>query len=83
MTVLLIVNRVLILLVVNRVLMRVSVGREARRGSEEVLKGADVDCRVKYLDREKSRQRRGGGSERGGGGCNDGWGNVLERDVLE
>jgi len=42
------------LLVVDRVLMRVSVGREARRGGEEVLEWTDVDCRVKYRDRERS-----------------------------
>ena len=42
------------LLVVDRVLMRVSVDREARRGGEEVLEGADVDCRVKYWGRERS-----------------------------
>jgi len=42
------------LLVVDRVLMRVSVGREARRGSKEVFKGANIDCRVKYWDRERS-----------------------------
>jgi len=42
------------LLVVDRVLVRVAVGREARRGSEEVFEGADVDCRVKYRDRERS-----------------------------
>jgi len=42
------------LLVVYRVLMRVAVGREARRGSEEVLERADVDCQVKYRDRERS-----------------------------
>ena len=43
------------LLVVDCVLMRVSVGREARRGSEEVFKGADVNCWVKYQGRERSR----------------------------
>jgi len=42
------------LLVVYCVLMRVSVGSEARWGGEEVLEGADVDCRVKYRDRERS-----------------------------
>ena len=42
------------LLIVDCVLMRVSVGREARRGGEEVFEGADVDCWVKYLDRERS-----------------------------
>ena len=42
------------LLVVYHVLMRVSVGREARRGGEEILEGADVECRVKYQDRERS-----------------------------
>jgi len=42
------------LLVVYCVLMRVSIGREARRGGEEVLEGADIDCRVKYRDRERS-----------------------------
>jgi len=71
------------LLVVDRVLMRVSVGREARRGSEEVLKGADVDCRVKYLDREKSRQRRGGGSDGGDRCSGDGRGDILEGNVLD
>jgi len=34
------------LLVMDRVLVRVAVGREARRGGEEVLEGADVDGRV-------------------------------------
>jgi len=43
------------LLVVDRILIRVSVGREARRGGEEVFEGADVNCRVKYWDRERSR----------------------------
>jgi len=42
------------LLVVDRVLVRVSGGREARQGGEEVFEGADVDCQVKYLDRERS-----------------------------
>jgi len=42
------------LLVVDRVLMRVAVGREARWGGEEVLEGADVDCWVKFLNRERS-----------------------------
>ena len=42
------------LLVVDRVLMRVSVGREARQGGEEVLKWADIDCRVKFRNREQS-----------------------------
>ena len=36
------------LLVVDCVLMRVTVGREARRGGEEVVEGADVNCGVKY-----------------------------------
>jgi len=71
------------LLVMDRVLMRVSVGREARRGGEEVLEGTDVDCRVKYWDRERSGQRRGGGGDGNDGGNNDGRGNVLERDVLK
>ena len=71
------------LFVVDCVLMRVSVGREARQGGKEVLKWTDVDCRVKYQDRERSRRRRGGGSD-GGDGCGgDGWGNVLKGDVLE
>ena len=71
------------LLVMDRVLMRVSVGREARRGGEEVFEGADVDCRVKYRDRGKSRRRQGGGSD-GGDGCgSNGRGNVLEGDVLK
>jgi len=71
------------LLVVYCVLMRVAVGREARRGGEEVLKGADFDCRVKYQNRERSGRRRGGGSD-GGDGCGgDGRGNVLDGDVLE
>jgi len=71
------------LLVVDRVLMRVAVGREARRGGEEVFEGADVDCRVKYWDRERSGRQRGGGSD-GGDGCGgDGRGDVLDGDVLE
>jgi len=44
----------MVLLVVDRVLMRVSIGREARQGGEEVLKWGDVDCWVKYRDRERS-----------------------------
>jgi len=71
------------LLVVDCVLMRVAVGREARRGGEEVLEGADVDCWVKYQDRERSGRRRGGGSD-GGDGCGgNGRGNVLKGNVLE
>jgi len=42
------------LLVVYCVLMRVSVGSEARRGGEEVFKGADVNGRVEYGGRERS-----------------------------
>jgi len=42
------------LLVVDCVLMRVSVGREARRGSEEVFEGADIDSGIKYWGRERS-----------------------------
>jgi len=62
------------LLVVDRVLMRVAVGSEARQGGEEVLEGADVDCRVKYW---------GGGGDGNDGGDSDGRGNVLEGDILE
>ena len=43
-----------VLLVVDRVLVRVTVGREARQGGKEVLEGGNVDCRVKYQDRERS-----------------------------
>jgi len=71
------------LLVVDRVLMRVAVGREARRGGEEVLEGADFDCRVKYRDRGKNGQQRGGGGDGNDGGGSDGRGNVLEGDILE
>ena len=71
------------LLVVYCVLMRVSVGREARRGSEEVLEGTDFDGRVKYLDRGKNGRRRGGGGDGNDGGGSDGWGNVLKGDVLD
>jgi len=71
------------LLIVYRVLMRVSIGREARRGSKEVFEWADVDCQVKYRDRERSRCQRGGGSDGGDGSCDDGWGDVLEGDVLK
>jgi len=71
------------LLIVDRVLMRVAVGREARRGGEEVLEGADVDCWVKYRDRERSGRRQGGGGDSGDGCCNNGRGNILEGDVLE
>jgi len=71
------------LLVVDRVLMRVSVGREARRGGKEVFEGADIDCWVKYRDRERSGRWQGGGSD-GGDRCGgDGQGNVLEGDVLK
>jgi len=71
------------LLVVDHVLMRVSVGREARRGGKEVFKRANVDCRVKYQDRERSGRWRGRGGD-GGDRCSDnGWGNVLDGDVLE
>jgi len=71
------------LLVVYCVLMRVSVGSEARRGGEEVLEWADVDCRVKYRDRGKNGRRRGGGGDGNDGGGSDGWGNILEGDVLD
>jgi len=71
------------LLVMDRVLMRVAVGREARRGGEEVLEGADVDCRVKYRDRERSGQRRGGGGDGNNGGGSDGQGDILKGDVLK
>jgi len=70
------------LLVVDRVLVRVAVGREARRGSKEVLEGANVDCRVKYRDRGKNGRRWGGGGDGNDGGGSDGWGDVLEGDVL-
>ena len=71
------------LLIVDCVLMRVAVGREARRGGEEVLEGADVDCRVKHWNREWSGRRQGGGSD-GGDGCGgDGWGDVLKGNVLD
>ena len=74
---------VAVLLVMDRVLMRVAVGREARRGGEEVLEGANVDCRVKCRNRERSGRRRGGGSD-GGDGCGgDGRGDVLKGNVLE
>ena len=63
--------------------MRVSVGREARWGSEEVLEGADVDCWVKFRNREKSGRQRGGGSDGGDGCSDDGRGNVLKGDVLK
>ena len=36
----------MVLLIVDSVLVRVTVGREARRGSKEVLKGGDVDRRI-------------------------------------
>ena len=71
------------LLIVDCVLMRVAVGREARWGGKEVLEGADVDCWVKYRDRERSGRRRGGGSDSGDGSGNDGRGDILEGDVLE
>jgi len=71
------------LLVVDRVLMRVAVGREARWGGKEVFEGADFDCRVKYLDRERSRRWRGGGSDGGDGCSGDGRGNVLKGNVLD
>jgi len=45
---------VMTLLVVYCVLVRVAVGREARRGGEEVFKGTNINCRVKYRDRERS-----------------------------
>jgi len=70
-------------LVVDRVLVRVAVGRKARWGGEEVFEGADVDCQVKYQDRERSGRQRGGGGD-GGDGCGgDGRGNVLEGNVLD
>jgi len=71
------------LLIVDCVLMRVSVGREARRGGKEVLEGANVDCRVKYQDRERSRRQWGGGSDGSDGCSGDGRGDVLEGNVLE
>jgi len=73
----------MILLIVDRVLVRVTVGREARWGGKEVLEGADVDCRVKYQDRERSGRRRGRGGN-GGNRCGgDRRGDVLERNVLK
>ena len=43
-----------VLLVVNGILVRVTIGREARRGSEEIFKGGDIDCRIKYGERSRS-----------------------------
>jgi len=37
------------------VLVRVTIGREARRGSKEVLEGANVNYRVEYGERLRSR----------------------------
>jgi len=71
------------LLVVDRVLVRVGVGSEARRGGEEVLEGADVDCWVKYWDRGKNGRRRGGGGNGGNGSGSGSGGNILEGDVLK
>jgi len=45
---------VAVLLVVDCVLVRVMTGREARRGSEEVLKGGNVDRRIEYGERSRS-----------------------------
>jgi len=45
---------VTVLLIVDHVLMRMSVGREARWGGEEVFEWGDVNCQVKYWDRERS-----------------------------
>jgi len=42
-------------LVVDHVLVRVVVGREARWGGEKVLEGGDVDHRVEYGGRSRSR----------------------------
>ena len=44
-----------VLLIVNGVLVRVTVGREARQGGEEILKEGDVDRRIKYRERSRSR----------------------------
>jgi len=44
-----------VLLVVDHVLVRVTMGREARWGGKEVLEGGNIDCQVKYRDRERSR----------------------------
>ena len=71
------------LLVVDRVLVRVAVGREARWGGEEVLERADINCQVKYQDRERSGRRQGGGSDGGDGCSGDGRGDVLKGNVLE
>jgi len=46
---------VAVLLVVDCVLVRVTVGREARWGSEEIFKGGDVDHRIEYRERSRSR----------------------------
>jgi len=43
-----------VLLVVDHVLVRVAIGREARQGSKEVLKGGDVDRRIKYGERSSN-----------------------------
>jgi len=46
---------VAVLLVVDHVLIRVAIGREARQGGEEVFEGGDIDCQVKYRERERNR----------------------------
>jgi len=38
---------VAVLLIVDHVLVRVTIGRDARQGSKEVVKGADVNSGVK------------------------------------
>jgi len=43
-----------VLFIVDCILVRVTVGREARWGSEEVLEGGNVDCRIKYGERSRS-----------------------------
>jgi len=46
---------VVVLFIMDYVLMRMVVSREARWGSKEVLKGADIDGGVKYWERESNR----------------------------
>ena len=71
------------LFVMDGVLVRVTVGREARWGGEEIFEGTDVNCRMKYRDREESGRWRGGGGDGGDGCFDDGRGDVLKRNVLD
>ena len=70
-----------VLLVYDRVLVGVVVvGGEARWGGEEVGKGKEIGSEQ---SEEGGWRWRGGGGNGGDRGFDDGWGNILNRDIFE